>query len=162
MTAPPDGREHRPPAIRPARVEEAELLSGLALRSKAVWGYGPEFMRRCEPLLRVSESYIGEHPVVVAEEGGRVLGFYALNHARYEIELDLLFVEPGSLRRGVGRALLDHALDAARTLGHRELYVESDPGAEAFYLRMGGTRIGTVTSTVEAGRRLPLLRFGLS
>jgi len=30
--------------IRPARVEEAAALSDLCFRSKAVWGYDPEFM----------------------------------------------------------------------------------------------------------------------
>jgi hypothetical protein len=30
--------------IRPARVEEAVTLSDLCFRSKAVWGYDPEFM----------------------------------------------------------------------------------------------------------------------
>jgi hypothetical protein len=38
-------------SLRPARPEEATLLTGLCLRSKAVWGYSDEFMRACRSKL---------------------------------------------------------------------------------------------------------------
>ena len=37
--------------IRPARVEEAAALSDLCFRSKAVWGYDPEFMALMMPVI---------------------------------------------------------------------------------------------------------------
>jgi GNAT superfamily N-acetyltransferase len=148
-------------AIRPARRDEAALLSDLAVRSKATWGYGEAFMHACEPLLRVTPHYIAEHPVFVATAGERVLGFYSLNDERYQLELDLLFVAPDALRGGVGSALCAHALETARAAGFTELFVESDPEAEGFYVRMSGVRVGTVQSTVEQGRELPVLRFDL-
>ena len=37
--------------IRPARVEEAFALSDLCFRSKAVWGYDPEFMALMMPVI---------------------------------------------------------------------------------------------------------------
>jgi GNAT superfamily N-acetyltransferase len=147
--------------IRAARPEEAALLSELALRSKATWGYTDAFMQRCESVLRVTEDYIREQAVFVAESNGAVAGFYSLNPLRYEIELDLLFVAPEAFGQGTGRALLSHAFGVALELGYSELFVESDPGAEPFYTRLGGVRIGTVASTVEADRELPVLKFRL-
>src|ERR1700719_3803288 len=41
--------------IRPARVEEAAALSDLCFRSKAVWGYDPEFMALMLAALGVPE-----------------------------------------------------------------------------------------------------------
>ena len=35
--------------LRPARPEEAGLLSDLALRSKAHWGYPPDFLAAAAP-----------------------------------------------------------------------------------------------------------------
>jgi hypothetical protein len=42
--------------IQLARVEEAAALSDLCFRSKAVWGYDPEFMARCPPPSRSSQN----------------------------------------------------------------------------------------------------------
>lgn len=118
-------------------------------------------MARCRDVLTVDEEYLRTNRVFVAEMGGALAGFGSLAPRGPDLELDLLFVEPDRIGDGVGRALLDHALAAAASAGHRRLVVESDPNAEAFYLRCGGRRIGTVASTVEAGRELPLLEFRL-
>jgi GNAT superfamily N-acetyltransferase len=59
---------------------------------------------------------------------------------------------------GVGRTLLEAANRLARDAGVRELLIESDPQAEAFYLRQGAERIGRRTSP-STGRELPLLRL---
>lgn len=147
--------------IRRAREAEAELLTDLALRSKAVWGYSEAFLERCRPVLSVDAEYLRAHPVFVAEMEGELAGFASLRERGPDVELDLLFVEPRLLRRGIGQALLEHALRAAAASGYARMVVESDPYAEAFYLRSGGRRIGAVASTVEEGRELPLLAYEL-
>jgi hypothetical protein len=45
---------HRTSYIRFARVEEAAALSDLCFRSKAVWGYDPEFMALMPAALAVA------------------------------------------------------------------------------------------------------------
>jgi hypothetical protein len=42
--------------IRQAIFGEGQLLSDLAFRSKAYWGYSSEFMEACQAELTVSES----------------------------------------------------------------------------------------------------------
>lgn len=147
--------------IRKARPEEAAFLSGLSLRSKAVWGYDPAFLARCHMLMRVSAATILAQPHYIAEAKGRVLGFYGFGPETEGVGLDSMFVEPDAIGRGVGRALWDHAVETARGLGHASLIVVSDPNAEGFYLRMGARRTGARPSEIEAGRLLPLLRFRL-
>lgn len=148
--------------IRPAEPSEAALLTELAMRSKAVWGYDAAFMRRCRPLLTVTPEYIRSHPVWVAEAEAAVTGFYSLRElAEDVVDLDLLFVEPRLIGRGVGAKLMAHAVAEARRLGYARMVIESDPGAEPFYLRQGARRTGSVASTVEAGRFLPTLEIGL-
>jgi GNAT superfamily N-acetyltransferase len=147
--------------IRAARPAEAELLTELAMRSKAYWGYSPEFMERCRPVLTVTPAYVETCPVHVAVAGADIVGFYSLRESGDELELDLMFVEPSSIGRGVGARLLAHALDDARATKHDVLVVESDPQAEPFYRRFGARRIALRESTVEAGRLLPILAFDL-
>jgi GNAT superfamily N-acetyltransferase len=147
--------------IRPARADEAEVLTDLSLRSKAFWGYDASFLARCRAVMTVKARGIENHPHYVAELDGRIAGFYGFEPEAEGIGLDYMFVENDLVGRGVGRALWRHAVDIARGLGHRALIVVSDPNAEGFYLKMGCQRIGTRPSELENGRQLPLLRFAL-
>src|ERR1700754_4401778 len=99
-------------SIRPARIDEARLLSDLALRSKAHWGYSPEFIERCRTELSYSEEQLlAEHMrFFVLESAQRVVGFYALERlSRTEIELEAMFIEPAFIGHGFGRLLIEHA-----------------------------------------------------
>jgi N-acetylglutamate synthase-like GNAT family acetyltransferase len=146
-------------SIRPARADEAGLLSDLALRSKAHWGYDADFLEACRAELAVSADYIRRAPVFVLEEDGRVVGFYGLREQGTELELLYLFVEPAVIGGGHGRRLWEHAVWTAARLGFQKITIESDPYAEAFYLAMGARRVGVVPSSARPGRVLPLLHF---
>lgn len=148
--------------IRAAREDEHALLTDLALRSKAHWGYSERFMADCIDELTISEEDIREHPFFVVEKRGDVIGFCGLqmlNGARGEL-IDV-FVEPSHLREGHGRRLVEHAKQVARTRGLSSLVVEADPNAQEFYCSCGGRRIGTVPSGSIPGRRLPLIEIAL-
>jgi hypothetical protein len=74
---------------------EAAYLTQLAMRSKAHWGYPDQFMLACREELTLDQPYIENNPVCVGEYAGRVIGFYALEHASVaETELGFLFVDP--------------------------------------------------------------------
>jgi GNAT superfamily N-acetyltransferase len=141
--------------IRPARVHELAALSELALRSKAAWGYSPEFMAACRDELTVREEHL---PLAfVLEVEGAVLGFYALSEIdSARAELEFLFVQPDALRRGSGRALVTHARARARERGYSAIVIQGDPHATGFYQAMGARPIGTRESDSIAGRMLPL------
>jgi GNAT superfamily N-acetyltransferase len=147
--------------MRSGRPEEAAALSALALRSKAHWGYDSAFLEACRAELTLAPDDVIRDRVSVAEAGGAVAGFVALAGASPEGELTFLFVDPPFMGSGVGRALFAAALETARAEGFRSLTVESDPDAEAFYLRMGAWRDGSVASGSIPGRELPRLRFDL-
>lgn len=72
-----------------------------------------------------------------------------------------MFVDPAFVGRGVGRALMDHAVALARELGHDSLTIVADPNAEGFYRRMGAQRIGSQASDVDPHRQLSLMRIML-
>jgi N-acetylglutamate synthase-like GNAT family acetyltransferase len=146
--------------IRPARVEEARLLSDLALRSKAHWGYSAEFIEQCREELSYSEQQLrAEHMrFFVIESAQSVAGFYALKRlSSTEIELEAMFVEPASIGQGFGRLLIDHAKSVASAMGAKRLVIQSDPYAEHFYVAAGGVVIGTRESASIPGRFLPTL-----
>jgi GNAT superfamily N-acetyltransferase len=144
--------------LRPALPEEARLLSRLALRSKAYWGYNDSFMAACTHELAIRPEDVASRHVTVAVVDGAVAGHYTIDGA----DLGQLFVDPVHIGRGVGRALWTHAVGVARELGIDTLHVDSDPFAEGFYLAMGATRVGSVPSGSIPGRELPRLAFPTS
>lgn len=151
--------------IRVARVDEAGLLSDLALRSKAHWGYSPEFIERCREELTYDEEQLrsADMRFFVVENDQRVVGFYALKLlGATEIELEAMFVEPSLIGLGFGRLLMEHAKLVALELGAQQLIVQSDPYAERFYKAAGGVVTGTRESASIPGRYLPTLAISLT
>jgi GNAT superfamily N-acetyltransferase len=147
--------------IRPAMESEAALLSELARRSKAHWGYAAEALERWRAELAVSADSIRDRPAFVAALPGMIVGFYTLQPSESAWELDNLWVLPDFMHRGIGRALLSHALETAARGGAREVTVDADPHAERFYLDCGAVRRGAVSAPIsgEPGRVRPQLAF---
>ena len=146
-------------SVRSARVGESQSLTALCVRSKAHWGYDEAFMRLSQASLTVSEAEIVERRVLVAERQGLVFGV-----ARVEPdgELGLLFVDPRTINRGVGRALFEAAVALARRLGARRMAILADPNAAPFYERMGARLVSQAPSDAIPGRMLPLYEYDLT
>lgn len=147
--------------LRPARADESAMLTDLCLRSKAVWGYDNAFMQACRAELTLTPVDLQKTGVQVAERNGAVVGLAQVSVAGHEASLDKLFVEPSALHTGAGRRLFEWCVTIARAQGARMLAIESDPGAAAFYRRMGARDAGFVPSGSIPGRQLPLLKLEL-
>lgn len=143
--------------IRRARPEESGLLTRLALRSKAYWGYSPEFMAACEAELTITPKLIADWTIWVAETDGAICGMVALRgeEGDGQAELEDFFVEPEAQGRGVGSALMASLLDTCRARGVITLGLDADPNAETIYHRLGFTTVGRSPSGSIPGRWLP-------
>ena len=151
------------PAIRAAQVGEATKLTALCVRSKAHWGYDAEFMRRSAASLRVSSADIALGRVLVAVDGkDRALGVASVIPDGDCADLDLFFVDPPFMGRGVGRVLFKAAVQAAYMFDTRTLTILADPNAAAFYERMGARFLRNAPSDAIPGRTLPLYEYDLT
>ncbi|MGI9265747.1 MAG: GNAT family N-acetyltransferase [Gammaproteobacteria bacterium] len=156
--------ESHEPFVRPANGTEACALSALAMRSKAFWGYSPDFMAACRGELTYACSQIEspDYRFSICEVANRVVGFFAIERQGVdEFELCALFVEPEFIGRGYGRLLMESAKVAAAEFGASYLIIQGDPNAESFYTAAGGVAIGQRESGSVSGRMLPLFRIGL-
>src|SRR5262249_4538385 len=98
------------------------------------------------------ETQIEAGRVFVAERDGAVLGFaVVLPREDGDADLDGLFVEPQTWRHGIGRRLVEHCADVARSEGSAVLHVVGNPHAEAFYLACGFTHAGLAETRFGAG-----------
>ena len=150
--------------IRKVKADEANLISELAIRSKAHWGYDDEFMRLCRDELTHSQQQVEDcrNRYYLAENGREIVGFYKLEKSEQAvIILEALFVDPIAIGQGVGRALFEHAKIIATKLGGRCLEAQSDPFAEPFYRAMGASVVGRKESGSIADRYLPIIHIDL-
>lgn len=143
--------------LRAPNPDELDYLSALCLRSKAVWGYDAAFMAACRQELTLTTADLLETPLQLAEDDAGVAALAQLSLQGADAVLEKLFVEPARLRAGTGSLLFRWAADTARSAGATRMTIDADPGAAAFYVRMGARPAGMVPSGSIPGRLLPRL-----
>ena len=149
--------------IRAARADEAPLLTDLAIRSKAAWGYESGMTDAFRDELTVDPGSIAPWHIHVAAQGDEILGFYALSVQANGVtgEIELMFVDPGWMRQGIGGALWRHLIGTAQSIGLTKILIDADPYAEPFYRAMGARPTGKAPSVSIPGRMLPRLEVDL-
>jgi GNAT superfamily N-acetyltransferase len=123
---------------------ESNMALGLAAplaaeHARAVW---IETAAKLDPARRV---------LLAARDGGRVVGTVQVVRAESEngahrAEVQRLAVLGAFRGRGLGRLLLDAAVERARTMGLRLLWLttHADSGSDRFYAAVGWSRLGSL------------------
>ena len=151
--------------IRPAREGEHAALNELSFRScQQAWNYSDEFMAWEPEAISVTPEHISDAITNVLDQDSRALGFYVLRGTPPEIEMSRLMIAPEAMGTGCGRALWDHAVEAARRLGCTSMTLDADPNAEPFYRRMGAVTVGEQDwePPMMPGWRVKKMRFEIS
>jgi GNAT superfamily N-acetyltransferase len=145
--------------LRGAAAEEAEALEGLQRRSSDVWVQYSEQLAAHPDAIELPQSFIDRGWVRVAvADDGQPIGFSVVIPTDNRVhELDGLFVEPGHMHGGVGRALVEDAAALAACTGADCLEVTAGP-AQGFYEKVGFELVGTAETrfgpAVRMRRRL--------
>lgn len=143
--------------LREPKSGELAALSGLCLRSKAHWGYSEDMLKAFEGELTVTPEDLAEDAIMLAEDKRGIAGVVQLSKQGDDAVLEKLFVEPDRLGEGTGKLLYVWACRVARDNGAKNLLIDSDPDAAAFYEGLGAVRSGTAKSGSIPGRTLPHL-----
>ncbi|TFB22874.1 GNAT family N-acetyltransferase [Filobacillus milosensis] len=142
---------------RKAEPNDAFVLSDIAYKSKAYWGYSDEFLEACKEELTITEEDIIKSPMYyVIEKDNQIIGFDSFKCDPNKLEN--LFINPEFIGQGIGKQIWQDILHRAKDFGIIEFTIDSDPYAEGFYLKMGAVRIGSIPSTVFPDRDLPLMK----
>ena len=148
--------------VRRAHSKEARILSDIAYRSKAFWGYDPEYMELAKKELSISEENILNNWIFLIEAENMIRGFYELRkNSKQEAELFWLFVDPTSIGTGYGKTLMKHAIQLAMNNNFNHIKIKSDPNAESFYNGFGAVVVGESLSTVRPNMKLPVMSLHL-
>ena len=146
----------------PAKIEDSETLTRLAMKSKAHWGYPETWLKRWQSELTVSPELIADGIVRVCWEFGVAVGFYAFVAEGDTAALEHFWVLPSHMGKGIGRHMFDDAVAEAKSRRCARIVIEADPHSEGFYARMGARRSGTRTYLLDGKERsLPIMKFDL-
>jgi GNAT superfamily N-acetyltransferase len=130
--------------IRPARPNDASVAGGLMTQlAEHTRGHiDPGVQDRFQAMIELSQYAI----FIAEDEEGQVIGLlsasqrWTLWHTGACVLIEELVVDEGARGQGVGHALIQAALDWARTQGCSEVEVSTDhdnTDAQAFYRRLG-------------------------
>jgi GNAT superfamily N-acetyltransferase len=149
--------------IRSIQPEEAALLSAIAHESKAHRGYTAQQLALWRDQLTITAAQVAACDTFAADVTGELAGFYMLCQQGDRHVLEHLWIRPRRMGRGIGAALLHHALQVARHHHAAAVTVVSDPHAAGFYKRQGGVRVGAVAAPLPDApeRELPVYEFVL-
>lgn len=140
--------------IRRAEIKEYKILTELAVLSEAYWGHDKRFLDAYRQIYSLTEDYIRNHPTIVMEDDGNIIGFYSFIESDDEVSLEYFYLDPAYIGKGLGRELWEHLADFCRNRGILELVFVSSPEAKAFYEKMGAVNVGEVNSLVARDRRI--------
>lgn len=149
-------------SIRCAVTDEIFVLTEIAVRSEAYWGYDKEFMDNFRREYALSIEYIEKNPTYVLENEGDIIGFYSLMPAEDKAELEYLFIEPVYIGCGYGKLLWEHMITTCHELGIKRVELVTGPQVKGFYIKMGAELVGEVESLVRAGSMIPRLAYVLA
>jgi len=124
-----------------------QRLRAIAAAAKGHWGYDVELVAAWAAGMTLPEEPI------LAERGGRVVGWASVERRGDVLWLEDLWVEPAAMGQGVGRELFERA--QARGAGCVRMEWEADPNAVPFYEHLGATYVRD-SEPSEWGRVLPV------
>ncbi|WP_432662988.1 GNAT family N-acetyltransferase [Wukongibacter baidiensis] len=145
--------------IRPANIYEAEILTDIAARSEAYWGYDSTFIENFKSLYRVTEDWIDNTLTFVIEEDKDIIGFYSLLLDEKKTSLEYLYIEPKNIGKGYGKLLWEHMVKSCKEQDIDEIVLVTSPQAKEFYTKMGAIQTGEVESIVIKDRKIPKLIY---
>ena len=152
--------------IRVAIHSDVATLTTIAFAAKRTWNYPEEYYQIWNDELTITEQYIDENAVFVALVDEVVVGFVSIVHLPEEKQfglvkvsagywMDHLFVDPGFQYNGIGKRLMDKAINYCKGQGIINLKIFVDPNATGFYEKIGAKFLEDSPSSIK-GRFIPI------
>jgi GNAT superfamily N-acetyltransferase len=135
-------------SIRDAELPDMDDLQRVFRRASLSNANDRELLREHPEWLVLSSEAVRDRRLRVAVDGdGTTIGFSSFHIVDGVAELEDLFVDPPSMRHGVGMALVEDVVAQVRRLEFATLEVTANPHAMAFYRRLGFVELRTVDTS---------------
>ncbi len=137
---------------------DAEILTDIAIKSKAYWGYTHKQIESWREDLTVTPEMFQKYNICKYLVDNQIAGFYILEEVdKKTSNLKFLFISPDFIKKGIGYQLLQHAIISSKEQNYHVMQVLSDPNAEPFYAKHGFKEVGKEKSSIP-NRFLPIMQ----
>ncbi|MGH1365747.1 MAG: GNAT family N-acetyltransferase [Calditrichia bacterium] len=144
--------------FRTAIKDDHLMLTDIAQASKSHWDYPACWLEIWRDGLTITPQLIDKWAIIVAEDDGQPIGFFAIIDLGKTSILEHFWLLPEHIGKGYGRQMLNQLKATAHTMQIEQLVIDSDPQAEPFYLHCGATPTGLAISLLEGTvRTLPIM-----
>ncbi len=155
--------------IRPAVIQDSQILTAISFASKGYWKYPKEYFEIWRDELTITPKYIQKNDVFVYESGNYTIGYYSVVNLEKDIEvsgiiikkgiwLEHMFIDPPNIGKGIGTELFNHLRERCIAKQIYEVGILADPNSKGFYERMGCVYRSEYPSTIK-GRTTPYLQY---
>ncbi|KPU46132.1 acetyltransferase (GNAT) family protein [Oxobacter pfennigii] len=147
--------------IRSARESEYGILTDIAIKSEAYWGYDSDYMNKFKSVYNVGKEFIRNNITAIIEENDKIVGFYGILTEKNETSLEYFFIESEYIGKGYGKLLWNYMIRNCKEVGIKEFTIVTSPQAKCFYVNMGAIHCGEVESLLKKGRMIPRLIYSV-
>lgn len=138
-------------------VHDLNRVNLLMHRSKAYWRYDEAFMDKFMQLFQMTADYLEKNTaklfcVSADDQCDKPIGFYSFSVNMRGAEIDNFFIDPDYIGKGFGKKMWSILIEDFKSQGVNKFTLWSDPGAEAFYKKMGCDKIGVKKSPMMPDR----------
>lgn len=147
--------------IEKAGTNDNEILTAITKKSKAYWGYSEEQLLEWNDNLTISKDYIETNFVFKLIDNSEIVGYYSyIIKEEKNVLLDNLFILPEYIGKGLGKYLMEDFLNRMKNEKFEKITLDSEPNAEAFYLKIGFKKIGEFETSIK-NRYMPIMEMCL-
>lgn len=155
--------------IRRAKASDALFLTSISLGAKRYWNYSEEYVETWHDELTITEQYIEENRVFVAQKKDTIIGYCSMVEVKEECWKNEIFIKPGYwlehifirpayIRSGIGSKLIEELTYYCRENNIENLNILSDSNVNGFYDKIGAIYIKDMPSTSQ-GREVCLFKL---
>ncbi|MFO7370831.1 MAG: GNAT family N-acetyltransferase [Bacteroidales bacterium] len=155
--------------IIPAEKTDAAVLTNIAFSAKRHWPYPESYFNTWQCELTITQDYIAAHTIYKIITDNTIAGFYSIVNNTKDFcsgevfvqkgfWLEHIFIRPEYHHQGMGRLLIQHAKQIAKSKGIDALLIFVDPYARVFYDKIGADFLHESKSSIPE-RMIPVYRL---
>ena len=145
--------------LKKAQIEDAEMLTKIAVDSEATWGFDDEFMNLFEILYDVTPDFISSQLVYELYDEDKCVGFFGIVKEELISILEFFYISADFIRKGYGKIMWEKLVEVCKENQISLIEFVTSPEAMPFYQSRGAILMENVISMVMPKREIPKMRF---
>lgn len=135
-------------------VDDIDELNNIAFLSESYWGHDKNMMDIFKKEYSLTQEYLKNNKVFNMILDENIIGFYAFNMTQEIPELEYFYLKPEYIGKGYGRILWNEVIKFCKNNNIETFVFVAGSEVKNYYLKMGAEVIKTLSSKLDAKRKI--------